>query len=106
MIKLKGVANKIFLLDEVGQFPAHYKKQFEQSIGWYAEPLIKLKKDFSVIKPRKEIIKPSLKYLNTLPKAYEIYFMLFGEPKTHIEWADRFNKVGEINKILMKNPQE
>jgi len=48
-------------------------------------------------------IKPeSLKYLETLPKAYEIYEKLFGEPKTHAEWADRFNKVGEINRLLMK----
>ena len=45
----------------------------------------------------------SLKYLETLPTAYEIYEKLFGEPKTHAEWAARFNKVGEINRILMKD---
>jgi hypothetical protein len=38
----------------------------------------------------------------TLAKSYEIYTKLFGEPKTHEEWAERFNKVGEINRILNK----
>ena len=42
-------------------------------------------------------------YLKTLPLAYEIYFKLFGEPKSHSEWAERFNKVGDINKIIMDN---
>ena len=36
----------------------------------------------------------------TLPIAYEIYNKLFGEPTTHKEWAERFNKVGLINKEL------
>lgn len=40
-------------------------------------------------------------YRQTLPKAYEIYEQLFDKPKTHIEWAERFNKVANINKILM-----
>lgn len=38
----------------------------------------------------------------TLPQAREIYNNLFGEPKTHSEWADSFNKIGAINKILQK----
>lgn len=38
----------------------------------------------------------------TLPQAYEIYDLVFGGPKTHREWADRFNKVGEINRILQR----
>jgi hypothetical protein len=38
----------------------------------------------------------------TLEQAYLIYNKLFGEPKTHEEWAERFNKVGEINRILNK----
>ena len=41
-------------------------------------------------------------YRTTLPKAYEIHEQLFNAPKTHMEWAERFNKVADINKILMK----
>lgn len=41
-------------------------------------------------------------YLKTLPKAYDIYRELFGNPRTHAEWAERFNKVATINKIIMK----
>lgn len=44
----------------------------------------------------------ALKYLKTLPKAYEIHKQLFGEPKTHEEWAERFNIVGKINRVLMQ----
>ena len=39
-------------------------------------------------------------YSETLPRAYEIYRQLFGEPSTHKEWAERFNKIGLINRIL------
>jgi len=42
------------------------------------------------------------KYAKTLPKAEAICIELLGEPKTHAEWADRFNKVGAINKIISK----
>lgn len=40
-------------------------------------------------------------YLKTLPLAYEIYEKLFDKPKTHHEWAERFNKVGDINELIM-----
>jgi hypothetical protein len=87
--KLEGVKYTPLLLDEIGQFPHHYRKAFDEiKISWKTTPV------------------NSLGYLDTLPKAYKIYSLLLGEPKTHREWADRFNKVGEINKILMKNPQE
>ena len=39
-------------------------------------------------------------YSKTLPIAKEIYVSLFGEPKTHEEWAERFNKIGTINNHL------
>lgn len=75
-----------YLVNEVGVFSWHKKKDFEETYNkWMG------------IKPE------SLRYLETLPKAYKIYEKLFGEPKTHAEWAERFNKVGEINRILMDN---
>ena len=43
-----------------------------------------------------------LEYQKTLPKAKEIYLYLQGEPKTHREWAESFNKIGDINKILRR----
>jgi hypothetical protein len=43
-----------------------------------------------------------LEYQKTLPKAEEIYIALQGRPKTHIEWANSFNKIGDINKILRR----
>jgi len=79
-ISWEGFKHNRYLVDEAGQFPWMYKKDF----------------DWNIIQNK------SLKYLETLPKAYEIYEKLFGEPKTHAEWADRFNKVGDINRILMK----
>lgn len=39
-------------------------------------------------------------YAKTLPKAEEIYTMLFGKPQTHEQWAEKFNKVGQINRII------
>lgn len=39
-------------------------------------------------------------YSKTLPKAKEIYLSLFGKPETHKEWAESFNKIGDINKHL------
>lgn len=49
-------------------------------------------KEFYNAKSIKNFINPSLKYLETLPKAYKIYEKLFGEPKTHAEWAERLIK--------------
>ena len=42
-----------------------------------------------------------LEYSKTLPISKDICTILLGEPKTHAEWADRFNIVGRINKILI-----
>jgi hypothetical protein len=47
-----------------------------------------------------EIKSTFLDYQKTLPKAKEIYLLIMGEPKTHTEWANSFNKIGDINKIL------
>ena len=42
-------------------------------------------------------------YLKTLPLSKEIYLEVFGEPKTHAEWADSFNKIGKINRLIIKH---
>jgi len=42
-------------------------------------------------------------YSKTLPLSKEIYLDVFGEPKTHAEWADSFNKVGRINRLIIKH---
>jgi hypothetical protein len=42
-------------------------------------------------------------YNKTLPLAKEIYEMVHGEPKTHIEWANSFNIIGDINRLIIKN---
>ena len=42
-------------------------------------------------------------YSETLPLSKEIYLEVFGEPKTHAEWADSFNKVGRINRLIIKH---
>ena len=42
-------------------------------------------------------------YSKTLPLSKEIYLDMFGEPKTHSEWADSFNKVGRINRLIIKH---
>lgn len=42
----------------------------------------------------------NLKYLDTIKLAKEIYLTLFGKPDTHTKWAESFNIIGEINKIL------
>lgn len=39
-------------------------------------------------------------YLVKINKAYRVYSKLFGKPKTHQEWCDRFNKVALISKIM------
>lgn len=82
----------IYLVDEAGQFP------FQRNTSHWKG--VKLN---SHIKEESEGIEnKSLLYLETLPKAYEIYNKLLGEPKTHREWAERFNIVGDINKIIME----
>lgn len=45
-------------------------------------------------------------YLKTLPLSKEIYLEVFGEPKTHAEWADSFNKIGKINRIIIKHTDD
>ena len=43
-----------------------------------------------------------------LTKKY-IDFMLdnvFGEPKTHAEWADSLNKIGRINRLIIKHAND
>lgn len=50
----------------------------------------------------KDLIMTFVEYAKTLPIAEEIYESIYGEPKTHAEWAEKFNKVGDINKILIK----
>ena len=42
-------------------------------------------------------------YSKTLPLSKEIYLEVFGEPKSHSEWADSFNKVGRINRLIIKH---
>ncbi len=45
-------------------------------------------------------------YSETLPLSKEIYLEVFGEPKTHAEWADSFNKIGRINKLIIKHAND
>jgi hypothetical protein len=45
-------------------------------------------------------------YSKTLPLSKEIYLEVFGEPKTHAEWADSFNKIGRINRLIIKHTNE
>ena len=45
-------------------------------------------------------------YLKTLPLSKEIYLEVFGEPKTHTEWADSFNKIGRINRLIIKHAND
>ena len=42
---------------------------------------------------------PWNKYKSTLDKAEKLYTSLYGEPKNHLEWAEKFNKVGNINRL-------
>lgn len=34
-------------------------------------------------------------------QAEKIYLMLMGTPKTHAEWADSFNKIGAIKRLMI-----
>ena len=45
-------------------------------------------------------------YSKTLPLSKEIYLEVFGEPKTHAEWADSFNKIGKINRTIIKHTDD
>lgn len=40
-------------------------------------------------------------YSKTLEISRKIYKEVYGEPKTHEEWADGFNKIGNINEIIL-----
>jgi hypothetical protein len=42
-------------------------------------------------------------YYKTLSLSKEIYLDVFGEPKTHAEWEDSFNKIGKINRTIIKH---
>lgn len=41
-------------------------------------------------------------YRRTLPLAKKIYNKLYDDPKTHREWAESFNIIGDINEVLNK----
>ena len=45
-------------------------------------------------------------YSKLLPLSKEIYLDIFGEPKTHAEWADSFNKIGRINRLIIKHTDD
>ena len=45
-------------------------------------------------------------YSETLSLSKEIYLDVFGEPKTHAEWADSFNKIGRINRLIIKDAND
>ena len=45
-------------------------------------------------------------YSETLPLSKEIYLEVFGEPKTHAEWEDSFNKIGRINRLIIKDAND
>jgi hypothetical protein len=64
-------------------------------VGWYE------KKYFRVMDKKLDISWKS--YSKTLPLSKEIYLEVFGEPKSHSEWADSFNKVGRINRLIIKH---
>jgi hypothetical protein len=42
-------------------------------------------------------------YSKTLPMAREIYEAIYPEHTTHVQWAESFNKIGKINRIIIKN---
>jgi hypothetical protein len=44
-------------------------------------------------------------YWDYIPLAYDIYYNVFGKPKTHGEWANGFNIRGKIIETLMKNDE-
>lgn len=40
-------------------------------------------------------------YSKGLPLSAELYWKIFPPPATHEEWANSFNKIGEINEIVL-----
>jgi hypothetical protein len=42
-------------------------------------------------------------YSKLLSLSEKIYLEMFGEPKSHTEWADSFNKIGRINRLIIKH---
>ena len=46
------------------------------------------------------------KYWSYLPIAYKIYETLYGQPKSHGEWANGFNIRGKIIKTLIENDSQ
>ena len=42
------------------------------------------------------------KYWEYLPLAYEIYYNIFGEPKSNADWANGFNIRGKIIEVLIE----
>jgi hypothetical protein len=42
------------------------------------------------------------RYRELEPLAYELYYELYGKPKTHYEWANGFNIRGKMIRILNK----
>ena len=45
-------------------------------------------------------------YSTKLPFSKRIYEKLYGEPKSHKEWAERFNIIGSINEILLNGQRD
>jgi hypothetical protein len=54
----------------------------------------------------KDLEVPWKEYSKTLPTATKIYEALFKEPESHEEWANKINKVGDINKVLISKEYE
>ena len=56
---------------------------------------------------RKSLEKPDLNswkyYSKNLSLSKEIYLKMFGEPTTHSEWANSFNKIKEINELIINH---
>lgn len=43
------------------------------------------------------------KYSKTLDIARKICEAIYPQPTSHAEWADMFNKIGNVNQIIMEN---
>tara|TARA_R110000796_G_scaffold215732_2_gene331742 strand:+ start:10847 stop:11011 length:165 start_codon:yes stop_codon:yes gene_type:complete len=41
-------------------------------------------------------------YSKTLPLATKIYYKIYGDAKTHAEWANSFNIIGDINLLIIE----
>ena len=42
------------------------------------------------------------RYWKLLSLTYKIYYILYGKPKTHNDWANGFNIRGKIIRLLME----